>query len=102
MTGAERIAAERQRQVDEEGHTAGQDAHHAEGELGWAGAVYALMAYSEDHQSQWWDEQDGCPEAWPWHPEAWNWSGDPIRNLERAGALIAAEIDRLLAVGGAP
>ncbi len=36
---------------------------------------------------------------WPW-PEPWAPSNDPIRNLVQAGALIAAEIDRLQ--GGAP
>jgi hypothetical protein len=34
---------------------------------------------------------------WPWEPEGWKPSDDPIRNLVKAGSLIAAEIDRLLA-----
>jgi len=33
--------------------------------------------------------------TWPWEREAWKPSEDPIRNLVKAGALIAAEIDRL-------
>lgn len=32
---------------------------------------------------------------WPWHSSWWKPSDDPIRNLVKAGALIAAEIDRL-------
>lgn len=34
---------------------------------------------------------------WPssWHPEWWKPSNDPVRNLVKAGALIAAEIDRI-------
>lgn len=36
---------------------------------------------------------------WPWDEEWWKPSLDPIRNLEKAGALIAAEIDRLEAAG---
>ena len=31
---------------------------------------------------------------WPWDDEWWNPSPDPITNLVKAGALIAAEIDR--------
>lgn len=33
--------------------------------------------------------------AWPWDASWWKPSADPIRNLVKAGALIAAEIDRL-------
>jgi len=32
---------------------------------------------------------------WPWGSEWWKPSKDPIRDLVKAGALIAAEIDRL-------
>ena len=35
------------------------------------------------------------PECWPWDHEWWKPSDDPVRNLVKAGALIAAEIDRL-------
>lgn len=37
---------------------------------------------------------DDCQDHWPFG-ERWNPSDDPIRNLVKAGALIAAEIDRL-------
>lgn len=33
--------------------------------------------------------------VWPWEDKDWHPSEDPIRNLVKAGALIAAEIDRL-------
>ncbi len=33
---------------------------------------------------------------WPWGKSWWKPSDDPIRDLEKAGALIAAEIDRRL------
>lgn len=33
--------------------------------------------------------------AWPWDENWWKPSLDPIRNLVKAGALLAAEIDRL-------
>lgn len=35
------------------------------------------------------------PDGWPWAPEWWKPSNDPVANLVRAGALIAAELDRL-------
>jgi hypothetical protein len=37
------------------------------------------------------------PNDWPkeWNVDWWKPSDDPIRNLVKAGALIAAEIDRL-------
>jgi hypothetical protein len=38
--------------------------------------------------------------VWPWEqPDWWKPSDNPIRNLEKAGALIAAEIDRLIRKG---
>jgi hypothetical protein len=50
----------------------------------------------------------GIPRPWPpsWSYNWWKPSDDPIRNLVKAGALIAAEIDRLQrrsnAEGGRP
>lgn len=38
----------------------------------------------------------GAWNDWPWEDAAWKPVDDPIRNLVKAGALIAAEIDRLL------
>lgn len=35
------------------------------------------------------------PMDWPWADDWWNPSDDPVRNLVKAGALIAAEIDRI-------
>lgn len=35
---------------------------------------------------------------WPWREESFKPSDDQIRNLTKAGALIAAEIDRLHAM----
>lgn len=92
MTGAERIAAERKRQIDEDGEnfSAAHDANWTADELALAAACYALPARVRD-------DTRPEPEHWPWD---WCWwkptPGDRIRELERAGALIAAEIDRLL------
>lgn len=93
MSGAERIAAERRRQIESEGWTPEHDDKHVQGELARAAAGYALSAagYAKDMVywpawSQEWDKRPG--------PHASR--AEKIRALEKAGALIAAEIDRLL------
>jgi len=79
-TGIDLIAAERQRQINVEGWTPEHDDGHTQGELARAAAVYAVPDLHDD----WWPWDDG-----------WYRPGDPIRELVKAGALIAAEIDRL-------
>lgn len=44
-----------------------------------------------------WYGWDKAPDEWPWDPSWWKPSPDVVSNLVKAGALIAAEIDRLLA-----
>ena len=87
--GVALIAAERQRQIESEGWTAEHDDDYCDGVLARAGACYAEAAY--------WPEEEArsTPEDWPFDPEWWKPSPNPIRNLVKAGALIAAEIDRL-------
>ena len=84
MTGADLIAAERQRQIHGEGWTPEHDADHDRGELADAAHCY-LSIYCEVPSDA----------GWPWEPTQWKPSDDPVHNLVRAGALIAAEIDRL-------
>jgi hypothetical protein len=90
--GIEMIAAERKRQTEQEGWTPEHDAQHDQGELTIAAACYALnkMPTYADH----WQAETS--EWWPWHPD-WDKreKHDRIRSLAIAGALIAAEIDRL-------
>lgn len=93
MSGIERIAAERRRQIEAEGWTAEHDDEHDCGELVSAATCYAAAAQARAN-----DSTTACPsiaELWPWSLRWWKPSPDPIRNLEKAGALIAAEIDRL-------
>jgi hypothetical protein len=96
MTGAELIARERERQVQDEGFTADGDDRHAQSELLTAALCYVGMAGSQLQ-----DEDRGREAAhelqaeWPWAPNWWKPCDDPARNLVKAGALIAAEIDRL-------
>ena len=84
--GVDLIAAERRRQVEVEGWTPEHDADHCDGELVQAAVAYA--AATDDHQG------DTAGDFWPWDLASWKPSDDKVRNLVKAGALIAAEIDR--------
>ena len=85
-TGIELIAAERERQIKEEGWTPEHDAQHTGDELARAAVCYALPDRIPDT----------IPLVWPWAEEWFKPTpGDRIRELTKAGALIAAEIDRL-------
>jgi len=99
--GADLIAAERRRQVVVEGYPTAHDlSHEPNGEL--AAAAWAYMAdLVTDGDCDHFEE----PEGWPWPAidgtNGCSWKptpDDPVRQLVKAGALIAAEIDRLLAV----
>ena len=89
--GVDLIAAERRRQVEQEGWTAEHDDHHVGGEIAGAAACYALASGVLTEEGL----ADYRPRLWPWAEDWWK-PKDPLRNLVRAGALIAAEIDRLL------
>lgn len=78
MNVIDEIAAERQRQIDEEGWTPEHDDTHAQGEMASAAACYCL----------------GTLRYWPWAPAWWKPKGRR-RDLIRAAALIVAEIERL-------
>ena len=83
--GVELIAHERQRHIDEEGYSAEHDSEYAHGELALAAACYALG-----------DQTYNFSVLWPWTDG--DWKPEPrnrIHELVKAGALIAAEIDRL-------
>ncbi|MBX3031447.1 MAG: hypothetical protein KF809_14975 [Chloroflexi bacterium] len=86
-SGAQLIAAERERQVVEEGYTAEHDAGHAE-ELILAAAAYIVNLTNSS---------DGVivdpHEFWPWAGRFWKPTEDVRRDLVKAGALIAAAID---------
>lgn len=88
LSGAELIAVERRRQVEEEGWTPQHDDQWTRSEL-----VDAAHAYLNVNQK----DLDHMPRYWPWSAAWWK-PKDPLRNLIKAGALIAAEIDRLLRI----
>ncbi|MDR7867788.1 MAG: hypothetical protein RIN56_13320 [Sporomusaceae bacterium] len=92
--GVQLIAEERQRQIDQEGWTAEHDRQHSRGELAIAAGCYA---FPQIVRMAWGMAQ----RLWPWGLEWWKpCPEDRIYELQKAGALIAAEIDRLLAEGG--
>jgi hypothetical protein len=101
--GVGMIAAERQRQVDVEGWTPEHDDEHEEGELCGAGASYADFAHRQLAAAPLKLPLDRPPsQTWRWSGEWWKPSEDVVRNLVKAGALIAAEIDRLRRVSPLP
>lgn len=100
-TGTDLIAAERRRQIEQEGWTADHDAKHDAGELVEAARCYLTSAEATFSGPRCvtfdggFRPGEGTPYDWPWG-NGWKPTGDPIRDLTKAGALIAAEIDRLL------
>lgn len=84
------IEAERFRQINEEGYTAEHDDVEKEDDLSTAGALYALNGDNRGHMLP----------CWPydfeyWKPDKTHTIEGRIKELSKAGALIAAEIDRL-------
>lgn len=105
--GTDLIADERDRQIEELGYTPEHDAEHEDGDLAYAAAVLAspspIFLIRQQERPVHEAHGQGGSIAWvePWPP---NWVRTPrtgdledrIRELTKAGALIAAEIDRLL------
>lgn len=88
-TGAYMIAVERERQVKDEGYNAEHDQAHAPMTLAKAAVSYILC---NDEKKR----KIAKTTYWPWEDKYYK-PRDMKRNLVRAGALIAAAIDRLLA-----
>lgn len=98
LNGAERILIERQRQVDVEGFTAEHDDLHRDGVL----AVIAAGLAVEGTDAEVKDPLErvvGREDQWDLLD---NHRHNRIRQLEIAGALIAAELDRELRREGKP
>lgn len=110
-TGLRRIATERTRQVNDEGHSPADDIGRAQ-DLFYAASRYADLAGLQvlhieaglekvardagyDFHGPVWEDTP-VPFGWPASLE-WKPQPDPTRNADRAGALLAAGIDALLA-----
>ena len=99
-TGIELIAEERQRQIEVEGWTKEHDAEHTNDSLALAAVCYAMPSELR-HYSYCPLRKERVPDFWPWAKSWWKpCPEDRIRELVKAGALIAAEIDRLQAQKG--
>lgn len=101
MTGVDLIAVERQRQISEKGYTAEHDDRHTIGELALAAVCYASPKRLYVKTEYCGDRID-FSDPWPWWEESTSALCDEdlsllerITLLSKAGALIAAEIDRL-------
>lgn len=108
-TGIELIAEERQRQISIEGYDVNHDSQHDFRELTSAASTYIdaaiLTAKSKeignsDEASISW-HKDNEPFEWNYLKLGWPWEEEsfkpttPLEDLIKAGALIAAAIDRL-------
>lgn len=92
-TGVKAIAAERERQLHAECFTRDSDLQYRRGELAKAATAYVQLAAMDLEAGT--RNHIACREpaaVWPWAPEWWK-PVDARRDLVRAGALIAAQID---------
>jgi len=92
-TGIELIEEERKRQINKEGFTTSTDLINCpNGKLAEAASCYSTTSQTEETKAD-------PPITWPWGKGWWK-PKTKLRNLARAGALIAAEIDRIQAGQG--
>ena len=89
MSIIDEIAAERRRQIEQEGWTPEHDNVHSGGQMAMAAACYAL---SSAGVADW--LRVTSLKLWPWGREWWK-PTTRRRDLIKAGALIVAEIERL-------
>jgi hypothetical protein len=102
------IAAERRRQIEQEGWSADHDDAHCDGSIALAAACYAMFAAVSDNARRSTQlprslTNDGQAvegwaaflSIWPWERHFWK-PTTRVRDLEKAGALIAAELDRVI------
>jgi hypothetical protein len=101
-SGVELIAAERARQIEVEGYSIEHDEYHAGAALAIAACCYALPQHMRKWRHHPGPSLVSVPTLWPWSPSDWKPSDDDrVRDLVKAGALLAAEIDRIQRAGGA-
>lgn len=89
--GVSKIAVARNRQVHVHGYDDPHDDEHKTGELIRAGVAYAQVGLAQVIGASF----EITSRLWPFEDETFRPDADPIQNLAKAGAFIAAEIDRL-------
>jgi hypothetical protein len=92
----EMIVSERARQLCKEGYSPAHDDQHTEGQLAVLAAAYALSSRSgyETRLQRMVAAHLLDTYGWKFKPK------DPVRDLVRAGALILAELERVIRRGG--
>ncbi|KKL88361.1 hypothetical protein LCGC14_1925440 [marine sediment metagenome] len=109
MNGTELIQKERKRQIESEGWSAKHDSKHTDASLALAAVCYAAPGrlFVRKDYANGPAFEDPWPESWEERHDKREFDGNVlipneklpkkqrIRNLVKAGALIAAEIDRL-------
>lgn len=98
--GLEAIGAEYQGHFDREGFTPERDDGYVNFEFVRAGTCYASFASFLDEPRDWARQRSLAPLNWPWSNAGWKPGPDNSiasrkRELEKAGALLAKEWDRL-------
>lgn len=94
MTAIDDIAAERQRQIEQEGWSLAHDDQHTNGSLAIAAACYAAPDSSIFDYPNPVLASDPRRLVWPWDRKWWK-PKDRRRDLVIAAALLVAEIERL-------
>lgn len=101
-TGIELITEERKRQIEIEGWDKDHDENHTSMCLSTASASYTLDVVARHSDiSKGWKQlfKEYSARIWPFDIEWFKPTpNDPIKQLTKAGALIAAEIDRIQAI----
>jgi hypothetical protein len=93
-TGIEFIAEERQRQIESEGYTLEHDTQHTDESI-----IFAAICYAKPESHREYLYEYTAPIGWRWDVKYWKPTpNDRVKELVKAGALIAAEIDRLQAI----
>lgn len=104
-TGIELIAEERKRQIEVEGYTQQHDSEHTASEIIAAAQAYLesaklhLLSESFDPSSSWHKTNEpfywnNVKDLWPWDEKSFK-PTTAVRDFVKAGALIAAIVDRL-------
>ena len=96
LSGVMLIKIERDKQMLLENFSAENDSRYTQRELVMAALAYACTDGSPDHDA------NAKEMFWPWSDKWYKPSPSIVRNLVKAGALLAAEIDRLNAVAALP
>jgi hypothetical protein len=94
--GAVMIMAERIEQVEQHGYLPPDDLLYEQAELALAAKSYLDTAIDMALRPDIVRAHGDFPESWPWPAETWREPTDRLKALVKAGALIAAEIDREL------